>query len=195
MSGLHSKNTSNVFKQSFPEDTLELYTSGCEFLKSDVTYLIHMISQESIRTDPEKSEAIKNWPLPKTVMDFFLIHGVLKALHKGTKKDKAKIKPKKSPFVWNDCQQKAFETLKEKLKKPSVLAYADCRNELKFHMDAFSRGLGAVLYQHQDGQDRATSYASISFRPLEKFYPVHNFKFRSVRYRQLHNYLYGTNRQ
>ena len=49
------------------EHNLKLKASKCEFLKSGVTCLGHKVFQEGIRTDPEKTEAIKNWPLPKTV--------------------------------------------------------------------------------------------------------------------------------
>ena len=37
---------------------LKLMTSKCDFFKSEVTYLGHMVSEEGIKTDPEKTDAI-----------------------------------------------------------------------------------------------------------------------------------------
>ena len=39
---------------------LRLKPSKCEFFKSQVTYLGHIVSKNGIKTDPKKIEAIKN---------------------------------------------------------------------------------------------------------------------------------------
>ena len=51
------------------EFNLKLKATKCEFMKSEVTYLGHIVSQGGIRTDPEKTSVIENWPEPKTVKD------------------------------------------------------------------------------------------------------------------------------
>ena len=43
--------------------------SKCEFFKSKITYLGHIVSAAGIETDPKTIEAVKNWTLPRTVMD------------------------------------------------------------------------------------------------------------------------------
>ena len=48
---------------------LRLKLSKCKFFKPQVTYLGHIISKYGIETDPKKIEAIKNWPVPKTVTE------------------------------------------------------------------------------------------------------------------------------
>ena len=118
--------------------------------------------------------------------------------HSTAKKDKASKKPraKKIPCVWTEAQQTAFETLKEKLTNPPVLAYANYCLPFQLHTDASTTGLGAVLYQHQDGQDRVVSYASRSLKPSEKNYPAHKLEFLALKWsvtEKFHDYLYGTN--
>ena len=46
---------------------LKLKPSKCEFLKSKIAYLGHIVSAKGIETDPKKIEAVKNWTTPKTV--------------------------------------------------------------------------------------------------------------------------------
>ena len=171
------------------EQILKLKVCKCEFLKSRVTYLGPIVSEAGIQTDPGKTEAIKSWPKPKSTKDvrsFLRFTGYYRRYiknysriawplndllvgHDMDAKDKKKKKSAtKTPFTWSDSKQNAFETLKEKLTSPPTLAYADYRPPFKLHTDASVTGLEAVLYQHQDGQDRVISYASRSLKPSEK---------------------------
>jgi hypothetical protein len=41
-----------------------LKLSKCHFVKKEVRYLGHVISQDGIKTDPDKTKAIHNWKVP-----------------------------------------------------------------------------------------------------------------------------------
>ena len=41
----------------------------CDFYKDIIHYLGHIIWEEGISVDPEKIEAIMNWPTPRNVKD------------------------------------------------------------------------------------------------------------------------------
>ena len=43
--------------------------SKCDFYRDRIQYLGHIISEEGISVDPDKIEAIKNWPTPKNVIE------------------------------------------------------------------------------------------------------------------------------
>ena len=60
----HLERLDAVFSR-LKQHNLKLKPSKCEFLRSEVTYLGHVVSEEGIRTDPEKTKAVKNWPVPK----------------------------------------------------------------------------------------------------------------------------------
>lgn len=62
------------------------------------------------------------------------------------------------------------------------------------HTDASTDGLGAVLYQEQEGLERVIAYASRGLRNSEKHYPAHKLEFLCLTWpvtNKFHDYLYG----
>ena len=75
-----------------------------------------------------------------------------------------------------------------------VLAFADYTKPFIVHTDASGHGLGAVLYQVQDGKQRAIAYASRGLSVSEKNYSVHKLEFLALKWaitEKFHDYLYG----
>ena len=55
--------------QVLREHQLYAKLSKCDFYRDRIQYLGHIISEEGISVDPEKIEAITNWPTPRNVTD------------------------------------------------------------------------------------------------------------------------------
>ena len=102
---------------------------------------------------------------------------------------------KKQKLVkWDSECQEAFDKLKELCTTTPILAYADFGKPFKLHTDASVLGIGAVLYQVQDGVEKVISYASQSLTESETKYPVHKLEFLCLKWAvtdQFHKYLYG----
>ena len=97
-------------------------------------------------------------------------------------------------WLWGPEQQKAFDTIIEKLTSPPVLAYADYTKPFVLNIDASGDGLGAVLDQEHDGIECVIAYASRGLRANEYNYPAHKLKFLALKWAvcdKLHDYLYG----
>ena len=201
------------------ESNLKLKANKCEFFKQEISYLGYIVSKDGIKKDNNKTEAVRTWPITKSVKEvrqflgftgyyrrfiegYAAIARPLNDLLVGNPATTAEKKNKNrnsrnrgKPFEWGPQQQKAFETLIQKLTNPPVLAYADYRLPFKLHTDASRSGLGAVLYQQQDGRDRVVAYASRSLKPAEKIYPAHKLEFLALKWAvtdKFHDYLYGT---
>ena len=152
---------------------LRLKPSKCKFFKLQATYLGHIVSKDGIETDPKKLEAIKNWPVPKTVTEVRSFLGFMNYYRKFIPKYAQVARPinqlvsgenankKKALVDWtNECQV-AFEHLKHLCSQTPILAYANYTRPFKLHTDASENGLGAVLYQKQDdGMENIIAYVS-----------------------------------
>ena len=70
-------------------------------------------------------------------------------------------KKKHSKVDWTDECQAAFDLLKDTCTNTPILAYADYKKPFHLNTHASEKGLGAVLYQQQDGGNyRVIAYAS-----------------------------------
>ncbi|PVD33987.1 hypothetical protein C0Q70_05249 [Pomacea canaliculata] len=96
--------------------------------------------------------------------------------------------------MWGQEEEAAFQTLKDFLTSPPILGYPDFKLPFELHVDASASGLGAVLYQEQEGQQRALCYASRGLSKAEKNYPAHKLEFLALKWavtEKFHDYLYG----
>ncbi|KAK7880554.1 hypothetical protein WMY93_032813 [Mugilogobius chulae] len=94
---------------------------------------------------------------------------------KATKRSSAQLPPS-SPVQWTERHKAVLETIVNQLTNPPVLAYPDFERPFILHVDASEDGLGAVLYQRQDGGLRVIGYGSRTLSPAEKNYKLHSGK-------------------
>ena len=76
-----------------------------------------------------------------------------------------------------------------------ILAYPDYQLLFILHTDSSSEGLGAVLYQKQEGKLRVIAYASRSVSKTESNYPAHKLEFLASKWavcEKFLEYLFGS---
>ena len=186
---------------------LKLKPSKCEFFKTKITYLGHVVSSQGIELDPKKVETVKNWTVPKTVTDVRSFLGFMNHYRRFIKGYANVARPlnilvsgenanrKKALIEWTDECQTAFDKLKELCTSAPVLAYADYKKPFQLQTDTSDLGLGAVLYQ-RDGENhqRVIAFASRSLSNTERNYPAHKLEFLALKWAitdRFHEYLYG----
>jgi len=72
----HNKRLVEIFSK-LREHKLKLQPDKYEFLRKEVIYLGHIITEDGIRPDPSKLHAVKNFPTPKRRAIFFRISRIL----------------------------------------------------------------------------------------------------------------------
>ena len=202
---------------------LKLSSEKCKFFQTSVKYLGHIVSQHGVETDPLKIEALKTWPVPenlKQLRSFLGFSGYYRRFVKnyskitkplndltagypplrknshGREKTLLYFHPKE-PFGkrWTPECQSAFEEIIDKLTTAPVLGFADPKLPYVLNTDASTSGLGAVLYQEQDGRMRAIAFASRGLTKSEAKYPAHKLEFLALKWAvtaKFGDYLYGT---
>ena len=186
---------------------LKLKPSKCEFFRSRISYLGHIISAAGIEMDPKKIEAVKNWMTPTTVTDvrsflgftnhyqrfikgYARVANPLNALESGDNANK-----KKAAVNWTDNCQRAFEKLKDLCTDSPILACTNYKKPFQLQTDASDLGLGAVSYQKSDDcWQRVIAYASQGLSHTEQNYPTHKLEFLVLKWAvtdRFHKYLYG----
>ena len=84
--------------------------------------------------------------------------------------------PSSQKVIWTEVHQSILEKLIDCLTQPPVMAYPDFSKPYILHTDASETGLGAVLYQEQNGALRVIAYGSRTLSPAEKNYHLHSGK-------------------
>ena len=205
---------------------LKLSPEKCHFFKTSVKYLGHVVDAQGVHTDPNKVSALRDWPRPSTrkelkcflgfagyyrrfVEGYSKIAKPLNSLTAGycAPKKRGKVykrdysKPHVSPNAplgeeWTTECENSFRTLINKLTSAPILAFADPQLPYVLHTDACRDGLGAALYQEQEGKLRAVAYASRGLSKSEQNYPTHKLEFLALKWavcEKFNDYLYGTN--
>ncbi|KAL3969298.1 transcription factor SOX7/8/10/18 (SOX group E/F) [Sarotherodon galilaeus] len=94
---------------------------------------------------------------------------------KELKKSKGHL-PSRAPVQWTTSHQETLNQLVDALTRPPILGYPDFTEPFVLHCDASQVGLGAVLYQRQQGKMRVIAYGSRTLSPAEKKYHLHSGK-------------------
>src|SRR5438045_975147 len=73
-------------------------------------------------------------------------------------------------WTWSLECQKAFESLKQKLTSPPLLAFPDFQLPFMVDTDASGYGVGAILSQEKNDMEHIIAYASRLLKTSEKNY-------------------------
>ncbi len=176
----HIEHLRTVFTK-LREQKLYLRLKKCSFFQSTVKYLGFIVSKGTLRADPAKFDAIRNWPQPvsKTeIMSFLGLAGQYrKFIHHYSELTTpltnllSKDKPNKPK--WTDVEQKAFDRVKYEVTNAPVLRLPDPDKPFVLETDASDVGLGAVLLQPYEDGLHPVAFASKKLLPAEKNYLVH----------------------
>ena len=172
---------------------LKLKPSKCQLFRDKVPFLGHVVSRRGVEVDPKKTAAVANWLTPARVKDvrsfigtaqyyrrfipnFAQIAAPLTDLYKD---------PSRKKVEWTQECQYAFDTLKEMLMAPPILAYPKREGAFFISTDASNDGMGSVLEQDQTQDDgtivrKVIAYASKALSRSQRKYCATNKELLAV---------------
>ena len=139
------------------ENCLFVKAEKCEFHVEKVEFLGHVVHRGRVSTDPRKTQAVREWPVPKTRKELQRFLGFANFYRRFVRNFSTIASPLTiltSPLVefsWGAAENGAFEALKAALVEAPVLVHADVSRPFVVEVDASDTGLGAVLSQKGEG--------------------------------------------
>ena len=181
----HLERLRQVFER-FRATNLKINPTKCEFFRTRVPFLGHIISKDGLEADPEEVAAVKDFPIPTSPTEVKSFLGLCSYYRRYVKnfadiaRPLHKASESKSLFLWTPEAQDAFETLKRKLISTPILALPSMKEPFFLYTDASMTAMGAVLSQVQDGQERAICFASKAFSKAQARYSARKCELLAV---------------
>ena len=191
----HISNLEKIFT-TLRKANLKVSLNKSEFLKKETEFLGHIVTNEGIRPNPNKIEAIKKQPIPKTVKEIQSFLGMSGYYRKFIPNYSKIAKPltirlKKDAVInVNDKDyRESFEKLKNILMSDMILKYPDFNQKFILTTDASNYALGAVLSQKKG----PIAFASRTLNKHECNYSTIEKELLSIVWavKQFRHYLYG----
>ncbi|BBH03785.1 transposable element gene [Prunus dulcis] len=148
---IHRRYTGVFQKSESAHETLGAGTENsdkeeiCQFWLDRVNFLGHVISAEGVYVDPQKVEAVVNWPQPTSVTEvrsFLGLAGYYRRFVEGFSTIAApltRLTRKGIKFEWSDECEKSFNELKTRLTTAPVLTLPDDNGSFVIYSDASNR--------------------------------------------------------
>lgn len=190
----HDENLARLL-QRCRDVNLKLNLKKCQFCKTEVKYLGHILTTEGIKVDPDRVKAITAIPAPKNVQELRTFLGMITYVsnfvprlseHTAVLRDLLK---KSNAWIWTKQHQSTFEHLKEALMKAPVLAYYQPGKAITLSVDASRYGIGAVIMQ----EGRPLAYSSMSLTEAQERYAQIEKETLAIVHgcKKFHHYLFG----
>ena len=182
---LHRKLVRQVLEK-LRENHLYVREKKCEFEKSEILFLGHIISEGEIRHSPKKCSGLRDWPQPLCKKDVERFLGLTNYYRRFVPGYASLARPLDKlrgggPWEWTHACEEAFTNLKNMLVDAPALAIPKDDGLWKVETDASTAAIGAVLSQKQpDGQWRMVDCISHALSPTEQRYAIYDREFLAV---------------
>ena len=166
-----------------------------QFKVNSVHYMGHIVTEDGLKADNEKINAIVNMPDPHDIASLQRLLGMTKYLSQYIPNESIITAPlrallkKNAKWVWSNEHSTAITELKRLLVSSPVLAFYDVDKTVTLQCDASQYGLGACLLQ----ENKPVAFASRALSPAEKNYAQIEKELLAIVFaaEKFHQYVYG----
>ncbi|GBG90653.1 hypothetical protein CBR_g51001 [Chara braunii] len=155
------------------EANFKINAKKCEWAKTQVLYLGHVLDGDGIKPEDSKIAAIRDWPTPRTLTKLRSFLGLANYYRKFVRNFSTIAAPlrrllkKETIWQWDKDCTSALKKLKRALIEYPVLKVADPSLPFIVTTDASQYGIGAVLQQDDGNGYRPVEFMSARM-PYEK---------------------------
>ena len=177
------------------EAGLKVNISKTKFVREELEYLGYWITRNGIKPLSAKVEAINNIAPPTTKKQLRRFIGMVNFYRDMWSKRSEILAPlasltsKKAKYIWKEEHQQAFDRMKKKMARETILSYPDFNQPFHIHTDASHLQLGAVISQN----GRPIAFYSRKLTPPQTRYTVTEKELLSIveTLKQFRNILLG----
>ena len=178
---------------------LKLKPSKCHILQREVLFLGHVVSEDGMRPNPRLVESVRDWVAPtsrREVQQFLGLANYYRRfvpMFSNIAAPLSALTSKDVVFHWDEETQTAFELLKQALCSAPILSFPREEGNFVLDTDASALGVGGILHQVQDGEERVLAYGSKKLNRQQRNYCVTRRELLAivVFLREFRNYLLG----
>ncbi|GBG78802.1 hypothetical protein CBR_g28025 [Chara braunii] len=162
-----------IVLEKLREANFKINAKKCEWAKTQVLYLGHVLDGDGIKPEDSKIAAIRDWPTPRTLTELRSFLGLANYYRKFVRNFSTIAAPlrrllkKEAIWQWDKDCTSALKKLKRALIEYPVLKVADPSLPFVVTTDASQYGIGAVLQQDDDNGYRPVELMSARM-PCEK---------------------------
>jgi transposase InsO family protein len=146
---------------------LKIKLAKCDFFKTQLHYLGHIISADGLKPLPTKVKSVQEMPPPKDKTQVRQLLGMVGYYRKfipnyaDVSRPLTQLTRKNSSFEWTDTCQKSFETLKQALISNPILRYPDPAKPYILFTDASKYAWSGLLTQEHFHQNSSGQWVKV----------------------------------
>ena len=183
----HLVTLAKVFEK-FRESNLKYRPEKVNLFQTKLKFLGVVVTQGQISPDLEKIKSVKNIKPPQTIKQLRGILGLMSYFRKFIRNYAQIVKPltdltrgNPQKITWSKIAQDSLDHLKKALTSEPILSLPDFQTgQIVVTTATSNKGIGAILSQIINGEERVIAYASRTLTPGESNYSATQLELLSI---------------
>lgn len=196
----HLTHLENIFSK-LANANMTINLEKCNLIAKEVKFLGYILSEDGLKTDPEKIKAIVEYPSPRSQKNLKSFIGMCNYYNKFCERYAEFIAPllpltsKKSKWHWDNNNELQLNKIKEQFLNTVLLHHPITNKDYFLNTDASMLAIAGVLYQYDDEDNqRVIMFLSRTLKAAERNYSSFEQECLAVVWslKKIKNYIIGS---